>query len=142
MTLNPPPFLTNCLDIDTHPAPPGSLVRPKVVKSVHYCPATGNFLSREYRDVTSTAGGPTGAVYPTRVSWDGMGWDGMGWEGWRVEGGGGKVGGYRLFWRMASPELFKGKAFCGRRQGMHSVCKVQSHYMLFPYSYTHVYAEL
>ena len=43
-------------------------MRPKVVKSVHYCPATGNFLTREYRDVTSTGGAPTGAVYPTRVS--------------------------------------------------------------------------
>ncbi|XP_078437546.1 minichromosome maintenance (MCM2/3/5) family protein [Wolffia australiana] len=43
-----------------------SLVRPKVVKSVHYCPATGQFMSREYRDITSTTGLPTGSVYPTR----------------------------------------------------------------------------
>lgn len=43
-----------------------SLVRPKVVKSVHYCPVTGNFLSREYRDITSFVGLPTGSVYPTR----------------------------------------------------------------------------
>ena len=43
-----------------------SLVRPKVVKSVHYCEATGQFLSREYRDVTSNTGLPTGSQYPTK----------------------------------------------------------------------------
>lgn len=43
-----------------------SLVRPKVVKSVHYCPTTGEFTSREYRDITSATGLPTGSVYPTR----------------------------------------------------------------------------
>ncbi|KAM3404738.1 hypothetical protein ACQJBY_007690 [Aegilops geniculata] len=43
-----------------------SLVRPKVVKSVHYCPATAAFMSREYRDITSFVGLPTGSVYPTR----------------------------------------------------------------------------
>ncbi|XP_010905758.1 DNA replication licensing factor MCM3 [Elaeis guineensis] len=43
-----------------------SLVRPKVVKSVHFCPATGQFATREYRDITSTVGLPTGSVYPTR----------------------------------------------------------------------------
>lgn len=43
-----------------------SLVRPKVVKSVHFCPTTGDFTSREYRDITSTTGLPTGSVYPTR----------------------------------------------------------------------------
>lgn len=45
----------------------GSLVRPKVVKSVHFCPSTGKIISREYRDITSTTGLPTGSVYPTRV---------------------------------------------------------------------------
>jgi hypothetical protein len=45
----------------------GSLVRPKVVKSVHFCPVTGAFLSREYRDITTFVGLPTGSVYPTRV---------------------------------------------------------------------------
>lgn len=45
----------------------GSLVRPKVVKSVHFCPTTGSFTSREYRDITSNLGLPTGSVYPTRV---------------------------------------------------------------------------
>ncbi|KAL8151200.1 hypothetical protein V2J09_021008 [Rumex salicifolius] len=43
-----------------------SLVRPKVVKSVHFCPTTANFTTREYRDITSTRGLPTGSVYPTR----------------------------------------------------------------------------
>ncbi|TYI27204.1 hypothetical protein ES332_A05G161600v1 [Gossypium tomentosum] len=40
--------------------------RPKVVKSVHFCPATENFTVREYRDITSNNGLPTGSVYPTR----------------------------------------------------------------------------
>lgn len=43
-----------------------SLVRPKVVKSVHFCPKTEKFTSREYRDITSNMGLPTGSVYPTR----------------------------------------------------------------------------
>ncbi|KAK1302854.1 hypothetical protein QJS10_CPB12g00563 [Acorus calamus] len=43
-----------------------SLVRPKVVKSVHFCPTTGEFTTREYRDITSHLGLPTGSVYPTR----------------------------------------------------------------------------
>lgn len=43
-----------------------SLVRPKVVKSVHFCPSSGNFTTREYRDITSNMGFPTGSVYPTR----------------------------------------------------------------------------
>lgn len=43
-----------------------SLVRPKVVKSVHYCEKTRQFTTKEYRDVTSNSGQPTGAVYPQR----------------------------------------------------------------------------
>eukprot|EP00897_Mesotaenium_endlicherianum_P007885 jgi/Mesen1/7124/ME000369S06456 len=43
-----------------------SLVRPKVVKSVHYCPTTKEFMSKNYRDVTSVSGLPTDAVYPTK----------------------------------------------------------------------------
>ncbi|KAJ4981873.1 hypothetical protein NE237_032710 [Protea cynaroides] len=43
-----------------------SLVRPKVVRSVHYCPTTSAFITREYRDITSNIGLPTGSVYPTR----------------------------------------------------------------------------
>jgi len=43
-----------------------SLVRPKVQRSVHYCAETKQFHTREYRDVTSLTGLPTGSVYPTR----------------------------------------------------------------------------
>lgn len=43
-----------------------TLVRPKIMKSVHYCPATGQFSSREYRDVTANQGAPTTTVYPTK----------------------------------------------------------------------------
>lgn len=38
-----------------------SLVRPKLVKSVHYCTNTGVTTSREYRDITALTGLPTGA---------------------------------------------------------------------------------
>eukprot|EP00741_Cyanophora_paradoxa_P021452 tig00021352_g20709.t1 len=44
-----------------------SLVRPKLVRSVHYCPATKNFTTREYRDMTHTGpGAPTNSSYPTK----------------------------------------------------------------------------
>lgn len=44
-----------------------SLVRPKVVKSVHFCEATGAFHKREYRDATTPgAFMPTSSVYPTK----------------------------------------------------------------------------
>lgn len=43
-----------------------SLVRPKVVKSVHYCEVTKSFMAREYRDVTASSGLPTGSAYPQR----------------------------------------------------------------------------
>ncbi|XVE51591.1 hypothetical protein DITRI_Ditri02bG0053800 [Diplodiscus trichospermus] len=45
-----------------------SLVQPKVVKSVHFCPATVNFVIREYRDISSHIGLPTGSVYPTMIT--------------------------------------------------------------------------
>ncbi|CAA2986811.1 Hypothetical predicted protein [Olea europaea subsp. europaea] len=45
----------------------GSVVRPKVVKSVHFCPATEKFTLREYRDITSNMGLPTGSMYPTQL---------------------------------------------------------------------------
>lgn len=42
-----------------------SLVRPKVVRSVHYNPKEETFLSRTYQDQTMTAGGSTNMnVYP------------------------------------------------------------------------------
>jgi len=43
-----------------------SQVRPKVVKSEHYCPATNRFASREYRDNTNVNGPATGATFPTK----------------------------------------------------------------------------
>lgn len=44
-----------------------SLVRPKVVRSVHYCPATKKVMERKYTDLTSFEAFPTTAVYPTKV---------------------------------------------------------------------------
>lgn len=43
-----------------------SLVRPKMLKSVHYCPDTGMFHAREYRDATTTTSNlpPTSSVTP------------------------------------------------------------------------------
>lgn len=46
----------------------GSLVRPKVVRSVHYCPATKKSIERRYTDLTSLEAFPSSAVYPTKVS--------------------------------------------------------------------------
>jgi DNA replication licensing factor MCM3 len=49
-------------------------VRPKVVRSVHYCaecaaaPGKNPFTTRAYRDVASHDGLPTPAVYPTRCA--------------------------------------------------------------------------
>ncbi|GLE05440.1 hypothetical protein PINS_up014453 [Pythium insidiosum] len=43
-----------------------SAVRPKVVRSVHYCRETNALHAREYRDHTSLQGAPTSSVYPTR----------------------------------------------------------------------------
>nr|CAD7458079.1 unnamed protein product [Timema tahoe] len=42
-----------------------SLVRPKVVHSVHYCPATKKVLERRYTDLTSNDAFPSSSVYPT-----------------------------------------------------------------------------
>ena len=44
------------------------MVHPKVVKSVHYCPATGKTIERKYSDLTSLSSFPTSAAYPTKVS--------------------------------------------------------------------------
>lgn len=43
-----------------------SLIRPKIVKSVHYCNATKKFLERRYTDLTSFDAIPSSAVYPTK----------------------------------------------------------------------------
>ncbi|KAE8605437.1 hypothetical protein XENTR_v10015138 [Xenopus tropicalis] len=43
-----------------------SLVRPKVVRSVHYCPATKKTIERKYTDLTSLEAFPSSAVYPTK----------------------------------------------------------------------------
>ncbi|XP_053565530.1 DNA replication licensing factor MCM3 [Bombina bombina] len=43
-----------------------SLVRPKVVRSVHYCPSTKKTIERKYTDMTSLEAFPSSAVYPTK----------------------------------------------------------------------------
>ncbi|XP_058038838.1 DNA replication licensing factor MCM3 [Ahaetulla prasina] len=43
-----------------------SLVRPKVVRSVHYCPATKKTIERRYTDLTSLEAFPSSAFYPTK----------------------------------------------------------------------------
>ncbi|XP_039610016.1 MCM3 minichromosome maintenance deficient 3 (S. cerevisiae), like [Polypterus senegalus] len=43
-----------------------SLVRPKVTRSVHYCPATKKTLERKYTDLTSLDAFPSSAIYPTK----------------------------------------------------------------------------
>lgn len=40
------------------------MIRPKIVKSVHYCPNTNKSLERRYHDMTSFNGAPTALVYP------------------------------------------------------------------------------
>ncbi|ELV09925.1 DNA replication licensing factor MCM3 [Tupaia chinensis] len=43
-----------------------SLVRPKVVRSVHYCPATKKTIERRYSDLTTLMAFPSSSVYPTK----------------------------------------------------------------------------
>jgi len=43
-----------------------SLVRPKVTKSVHYCPATKKSMERQYSDLTSLEAYPSTGAYPTK----------------------------------------------------------------------------
>jgi len=43
-----------------------SLVRPKIVRSVHFCPATKKTIERRYTDMTSTSAFPSSTVYPTK----------------------------------------------------------------------------
>jgi DNA replication licensing factor MCM3 len=41
-------------------------VRPKVLRSTHYCPTTSKFSQKEYRDLTTLGGIATGSAYPTK----------------------------------------------------------------------------
>ncbi|KAH9494473.1 Zygotic DNA replication licensing factor mcm3 [Bulinus truncatus] len=43
-----------------------SLIRPKIVRSVHYCPTTQKTLERRYTDLTSLEAIPSSAAYPTK----------------------------------------------------------------------------
>lgn len=43
-------------------------MRPKVVRSVHYCPATKKTIERRYTDMTSLEAFPSSSVYPVKVS--------------------------------------------------------------------------
>ncbi|NXJ79022.1 MCM3 factor, partial [Trogon melanurus] len=43
-----------------------SVVRPKIVRSVHYCPATKKTIERRYTDMTSLDAFPSSSVYPTK----------------------------------------------------------------------------
>ena len=43
-----------------------SLVRPKVVHTVHYCEATNKYTENSYHDATSLTGYPTSGAYPTK----------------------------------------------------------------------------
>ncbi|EEC19578.1 DNA replication licensing factor, putative, partial [Ixodes scapularis] len=43
-----------------------SLVRPKVLHSVHYCPATQKTLERRFTDLTSHDAFPSSGIYPTK----------------------------------------------------------------------------
>lgn len=43
-----------------------SLVRPKVTKSVHYCPATKKSMERMYTDLTSLEAYPSSGAYPVK----------------------------------------------------------------------------
>ncbi|CAF3979333.1 unnamed protein product [Rotaria sp. Silwood2] len=43
-----------------------SLIRPKVTRSVHFCPTTKKFMERRYADMTSLEAFPTSSVYPTK----------------------------------------------------------------------------
>lgn len=43
-----------------------SLIKPKINKSVHYCPATQKSTERTYSDLTSLDAFPSSAAYPTQ----------------------------------------------------------------------------
>lgn len=43
-----------------------SLIHPKIVRSVHYCPATKKTMERRYTDMTSLEARPSSGIYPTK----------------------------------------------------------------------------
>ncbi len=43
-----------------------SLINPKVIRSVHFCPATKKTIERKYTDMTSLDAFPSSAAYPTK----------------------------------------------------------------------------
>jgi DNA replication licensing factor MCM3 len=43
-----------------------SLIHPKVVRSVHYCPVTKKVMERKYQDLTSLEAFPSSSLYPTK----------------------------------------------------------------------------
>jgi DNA replication licensing factor MCM3 len=43
-----------------------SLINPKVIRSVHYCPATKKTIERRYTDMTTLDAFPSSSVYPTK----------------------------------------------------------------------------
>lgn len=60
-------MLRTCSSSSSPRSSSGSLVRPKVVRSVHYCPATKKTMERKYTDMTSLDAFPSSAIYPTKV---------------------------------------------------------------------------
>lgn len=74
-------IVTRCMFLDlafhvysqSHSHFVGSLVRPKVARSVHYCEATQLFHARDYRDGMSLSNdAPTGSVYPKEVCYSSL----------------------------------------------------------------------
>jgi DNA replication licensing factor MCM3 len=61
----------SCIWVTNYVHLSGSSVRPKVVKSVHFCPATKKTLERKYTDFTSYDSFPSANTYPKEVisSW-------------------------------------------------------------------------
>ena len=59
-------FKTSLLDVTLLFLFKGSLVRPKIVRSVHYCPKTKKTMERRYTDMTSLNAYPSVSVYPTK----------------------------------------------------------------------------
>ena len=56
----------NCGSLCNESTISGSLVSPKVIKSVHFCPKTKKTSDRRYTDMTSLNAFPSSTVYPTK----------------------------------------------------------------------------